>query len=108
MLLSLHGLTQSGHILVVFFETAGKTVVSVAVADKIEIVGLRRMHGRFERRSAGIRYGPRRQSGMSVGVVLGLKSHVGMMQRAGVTSVEQFRIDHAGIGLQRDVFPKRL
>ena len=41
---------------------------------------------------------------MSVGVVLGLETHVGMMQRSGVVPVKQFSVDHAGVGLQRNVF----
>src|SRR3981189_240912 len=100
---SLHRLPQLGYILIVFFEAPGKTMVAVAVADKVVVVGLRRMQGGFERVAAGIADRPGRKSRVSVGVVSGLKLHVGMMQRSGVIPIEQFGIDHAGIGLQRNV-----
>jgi|SoimicMinimDraft_8_1059736.scaffolds.fasta_scaffold302492_1 hypothetical protein len=87
MLLPLHRLPEFGHILIVFFEAAGEAVVSIAVADKIKIVGLGRMHGGFERSAAGIPDGPGREARMSIGVVSGLKPHVSMMQTSGVIPV---------------------
>src|SRR5258707_4190026 len=100
---SLYRLPQVGDILIVFFEAPGKTMVAVAVADKVVVVRLSRMQGGFERVAAGIAYGPGRKSWGSVGVVSGLKLHVGMMQRSRVIPIEQFGIDHTGIGLQRNV-----
>src|SRR6185369_4681967 len=102
MLLPLHRLPEFGHILIVFFKAAGETVVSIAVADKIKIVGLGRMHGGLERSASGIPDGPGRKSGMSIRVVGGLEPHVSMMQTSGVIPVEHLGVDPAGIGLQRN------
>src|SRR5258708_7483366 len=103
MLSSLYCLPQLGDILVVFVETTGKTMVAITVADKVEIVRLRRMQGCFERAAAGVPDRPGRKSGMGVGVVSGLELHVGMLQCSHIIPIEQCGIDRARIGLQSNV-----
>ena len=54
------GVPISGNIEVVFSEVVGETVMAVSVADEVEKLCLRRMHGSCQRSLSGIRNRPRR------------------------------------------------
>jgi hypothetical protein len=103
-----HGATVCGDILIVFFQGVGKTVVTVAIGDKVKIVSYGGMHGGFERSLSGIRDRPRRKSGMSVRVVRRLVLHVRVVQCPGISSLQQFRINHTWIGLQGHILGKAI
>src|ERR1700693_813418 len=96
-----HRLPQPGDILIVLLQTTGKTVMAVAIANKIVVIRLGRMHGGLEGSAAGIANWSWGKSGMNVGVVCGLEAHVGVMKGSSIISVEQFSVDDAGVGLQR-------
>ena len=81
-----HGLPVSGHVLVVFFQTAGEAVMALGVGDEIVIVALRRVQSGFEGTASGIANRSRREAGVAVGVIGRAELHVGMMQGALISS----------------------
>src|SRR5207248_1199841 len=87
------------HILAMFFKRVREAVVPVAVADEIQVVGVRWVHGRFERRASWIRNWPGRQAGKLVGVVERFVIEVGAVDAAIEAPRQQRRVNHARIRL---------
>src|ERR1700690_4203373 len=102
-LASAHGFAVGQDIFIVLFDGAGEAVVAFGVGHKVEVVALRGMQGGFEGAASGIADGARRQSGMAVGVVGRAELHVGVMQFAGISSGQKFRVNDAGVGVEGDV-----
>src|SRR5579859_4951288 len=90
------------HVAVVFLDGAREAVVSLIVADEVEQLRLGRMQRRLKRRYARVRDGPRGQSGVLVGVVRRIRLQIGDVDDAVVTAGKLRRVDHAGIGGERD------
>src|ERR1700680_5137701 len=82
-----HHLPVRRHVLVVLFQTVGEAVMTISIADKIEIVSVRRVHCRLNRNFAGVADGTRRKSRMRISIVGRLELHIGMMKRAAVASL---------------------
>lgn len=79
-LLSPHRSAVRSYIVIVFFDSAGKAVVSCGVGHEVVVVALCGVHGRFQRAFSGIIDGARWKSRMSVCVVGRVKSHVVVVQ----------------------------
>src|SRR5882757_2791970 len=71
----------AGDILVVVLQRRGKDMAAIAVGDEIEIVGLRRVGDRFQRRAARAGDRRRRQALDQIGVVRRLLVDVGLVDR---------------------------
>src|SRR5438552_16712353 len=97
-------MAQRGHILVVLLECAGEAMVASAIADTVVKAGCGWMHGGLERAFAGIRNWPWGQASVNIGIVKRVEPHIVMMKRAAICALEQLGVNHAGVGLQRDMF----
>src|ERR1700688_3522986 len=89
-----HRSAVGGHIVIVFFDGVGESVMTCGVGDEIVIVALCGMHGRLQCALPRIADGARRKSRVSVGVVGRVEAHVVVVQRASVCSRQQFGIDY--------------
>src|SRR5580658_1316161 len=103
ILLCAHGFSVGRYIFVVFFDGVGEAVVALGVGNEIIVVGLRGLHGGLERTAAGVADGAGRQAGIAVGVVGRRELHVGVVQGSTVGSGQEFGVDDAGVGVERDV-----
>src|SRR5664280_1518271 len=57
------------HIAAMFFHGARETMVAIVIADEVEEIALRRMHGGLQRSDSRIGDGAGRQPGILIGVV---------------------------------------
>src|SRR5579864_2777694 len=101
---SAHGLPVRHYIFIVLFDGAGEAVIALGVGYEIVEVALSWVHGGFESAASGIADGARGQSSVPVGVIGRAELHIGVMERALVSAGQQFRIDDARVGVERDVF----
>src|ERR1700674_1091575 len=92
-----------GHIAIVLFEAAGEAVMAIAIADKIKEFRALGVQSGFERASPRIADWPRWQSRETIRVIGGVHRQVGMMEASLIGACEQFRVDHAWIGIERHV-----
>src|SRR6266550_4501996 len=99
----LYDLPQRGYIAIVLFQAVREAMMPVAVAHEIVIISACWMHRSLQRTSTRVANGARRKTGMSVGIVGRVETHVGVMESASIDAFQLFRIDDAGIGLQCDV-----
>lgn len=77
-----HGFAVGQDILVMFFHGAGEAVMALRVRHEIVEIGFCWMHRGFQGTAAGIRDRAGRKSGVAIGIVWGLESHIGVMQSA--------------------------
>ena len=81
-----HRSPVGGHILVVFVDGAGEPVVARGVGDEVIVVRLCRMHRCFQRALARIGDRAGGKPHKFVSVVVGVETHVVVMQRPTVSS----------------------
>ena len=98
-----HHFAISRHVSIVLIQIVRKSMVPGPIRHKIKIIRRGGMHCRLQRSLSRIRNRPRWQPGALVGVVERVCQQVFVVQRAPVSSLFEFSVDHAGVGLQRDI-----
>src|SRR3954463_8915888 len=78
--------------------------MALSIGYEIEVVGLGGAHGGFEGAASGIADRARRQSCVAIGVVGRGEAHVSVVQRALISSRQQFGVDNAGVSVESNAF----
>ena len=104
ILMTAHSPAVGDDVLIVLFHGSRETVMALGIGYEVVVVGLGGAHGSFKGAASRIADGPGREPGVAVGIVGRRESHVGVVERSLVRSGQEFGIDDAGIGVERDAF----